>query len=53
MIFSPLFHFCILNSDISVTIYVIEMKLSVYLPKVLFEGSLSQFFLYRAFRVIG
>ena len=30
--------------DISVTIYIIDLRFSVYILKVLLEGSLSQFF---------
>ena len=30
--------------DISVTIYITELKFSVYIPKVLLEGSVSQIF---------
>ena len=31
-----------MNMDISVTIYITELKFSVYIPKVLREGTMSQ-----------
>ena len=38
-----IFHFYFLNIDISVTIYITELKFSVWILKVLVEGSVSQF----------
>ena len=44
MNFIDFFHLCFLNSNISFTIYVINIHLSVHLPKVLLEGGMSQIF---------
>ena len=38
------FHFYFLNMDSSVTIYITELKFSVWILKVLLEGSVSHFF---------
>ena len=38
------FHFYLLNIDISVTIMVLDLTLSLRVPKVLIEGSVSQIF---------
>ena len=44
MIFVDFCHFYVLNSDISVTIYVIVMNFSVCAHEVTLEGSISQIF---------
>ena len=41
-IYNDFFHFYFLNMDISLTIYFIDLRFSVYNLKVLLEGSLSQ-----------
>ena len=41
------FHFYFLNNDISVSIHVMRLRFSECDLKVLLEGSVSQFFLFR------
>ena len=43
-IYNDFFHFYFLNIDISLTIYVIDLKFSVCILKVLLQGRVSQFF---------
>ena len=42
--YNDFFHFYFLNMDISLTIYVIYLRFSVYIVKVLLEERVSQFF---------
>ena len=39
-----IFHFYFLNMGISVTIYVVNLNISVYILRILLEGSVSQIF---------
>ena len=44
MNFNRFFHFYFLNMDISVTIYIIKLKSSVYILKALLEKNVSRVF---------